>query len=77
MYQVPGGMLSNLLSQLEEQKASDKYYEVLAEIPRVRKDFGEAPLVTPSSQIVGTQAVLNVLAGERYKMITKRVQKTS
>lgn len=71
MYQVPGGMLSNLLSQLEEQKASDKYYEVLAEIPRVRKDFGEAPLVTPSSQIVGTQAVLNVLAGERYKMITK------
>ena len=71
MYQVPGGMLSNLLSQLEEQKASDKYYEVLAEIPRVRKDFGEPPLVTPSSQIVGTQAVLNVLAGERYKMITK------
>ena len=71
MYQVPGGMLSNLLSQLEEQKASDKYYEVLAEIPRVRKDFGEPPLVTPSSQIVGTQAVLNVLAGEHYKMITK------
>ena len=71
MYQVPGGMLSNLLSQLEEQKASDKYYEVLAEVPRVRKDFGEPPLVTPSSQIVGTQAVLNVLAGERYKMITK------
>ena len=71
MYQVPGGMLSNLLSQLEEQKASDKYYEVLAEIPRVRKDFGEPPLVTPSSQIVGTQAVLNVLAGERYQMITK------
>ncbi|NLK29113.1 MAG: pyruvate carboxylase subunit B, partial [Clostridiales bacterium] len=71
LYQVPGGMLSNLLSQLKEQKAEDKYYEVLEEIPRVRKDFGEPPLVTPSSQIVGTQAVLNVLAGERYKMVTK------
>ena len=71
MYQVPGGMLSNLVSQLKEQGASDKYYEVLAEVPRVRKDFGEPPLVTPSSQIVGTQAVLNVLMGERYKMITK------
>ena len=71
MYQVPGGMLSNLVSQLKEQHAEDKYYEVLAEVPRVRKDFGEPPLVTPSSQIVGTQAVLNVLAGERYKMITK------
>ncbi len=71
LYQVPGGMLSNLVSQLKEQKAEDKYYEVLQEIPRVRKDFGEPPLVTPSSQIVGTQAVLNVLAGERYKMITK------
>ena len=70
MYQVPGGMLSNLVSQLKEQGASDKYYEVLAEVPRVRKDFGEPPLVTPSSQIVGTQAVLNVLTGERYKMIT-------
>jgi oxaloacetate decarboxylase alpha subunit len=71
LYQVPGGMLSNLVSQLKEQKAEDKYYAVLEEIPRVRKDFGEPPLVTPSSQIVGTQAVLNVIAGERYKMITK------
>lgn len=71
LYQVPGGMLSNLVSQLKEQKAEDKYYDVLREIPKVREDFGEPPLVTPSSQIVGTQAVLNVLAGERYKMITK------
>lgn len=69
-YQVPGGMLSNLMSQLEQQNASDKYYEVLAEVPRVRADFGYPPLVTPSSQIVGTQAVLNVLAGERYKIVT-------
>jgi len=74
LYQVPGGMLSNLVSQLKEQKAEDKYYEVLAEVPRVRKDFGEPPLVTPSSQIVGTQAVLNVLAGERYKMVTKETK---
>lgn len=71
MYQVPGGMLSNLVSQLKDARAEDKYYEVLEEVPRVRKDFGEPPLVTPSSQIVGTQAVLNVLMGERYKMITK------
>lgn len=71
LYQVPGGMLSNLVSQLKDAHAEDKYYEVLEEIPRVRKDFGEPPLVTPSSQIVGTQAVLNVLMGERYKMITK------
>jgi oxaloacetate decarboxylase alpha subunit len=71
LYQVPGGMLSNLVSQLKEQKAEDKYYDVLEEVPRVRKDFGEPPLVTPSSQIVGTQAVLNVLSGERYKMVTK------
>ena len=70
MYQVPGGMLSNLVSQLAEQGASDKFYDVLEEVPRVRKDFGEPPLVTPSSQIVGTQAVLNVLMGERYKMIS-------
>ena len=70
MYQVPGGMLSNLVSQLEQQGASDKFYDVLEEVPKVRKDFGEPPLVTPSSQIVGTQAVLNVLTGERYKMIT-------
>lgn len=71
LYQVPGGMLSNLVSQLKQQKAEDKYYEVLQEVPRVRKDYGEPPLVTPSSQIVGTQAVLNVLMGERYKMVTK------
>ena len=71
LYQVPGGMLSNLISQLKQANAEDKYYEVLAEIPRVRKDFGYPPLVTPTSQIVGTQAVLNVLSGERYKMITK------
>lgn len=71
LYQVPGGMLSNLVSQLKEQNQEDKYYDVLKEIPRVRKDFGEPPLVTPSSQIVGTQAVLNVISGERYKMITK------
>jgi len=74
LYQVPGGMLSNLVSQLKEQNAEDRYYEVLQEIPRVRKDFGEPPLVTPSSQIVGTQAVLNVLAGERYKMVTKETK---
>ncbi len=71
LYQVPGGMLSNLISQLKQAGAEDKYYEVLAEIPRVRKDFGYPPLVTPTSQIVGSQAVLNVLSGERYKMITK------
>lgn len=71
LYQVPGGMLSNLVSQLQKQNAEDKFYEVLEEIPRVRADYGYPPLVTPSSQIVGTQAVLNVLAGDRYKMITK------
>ena len=71
LYQVPGGMLSNLISQLKQANAEDKYYDVLAEIPNVRKDFGYPPLVTPTSQIVGSQAVLNVLAGERYKMITK------
>ena len=71
LYQVPGGMLSNLISQLKGANAEDKYYDVLAEIPRVRKDFGYPPLVTPTSQIVGTQAVMNVLAGERYKMIPK------
>ena len=64
-------MLSNLLSQLKQAGAEDKYYEALAEVPRVRKDFGYPPLVTPTSQIVGTQAVLNVLSGERYKMIPK------
>ena len=71
LYQVPGGMLSNLISQLKQANAEDKYYEVLEEVPRVRKDFGYPPLVTPTSQIVGSQAVLNVLAGERYKMVTK------
>ena len=71
LYQVPGGMLSNLLSQLKQANAEDRYYEVLEEVPRVRKDFGYPPLVTPTSQIVGSQAVLNVLAGERYKMVTK------
>ena len=70
-YQVPGGMLSNLYSQLLQQGKEDKFDEVLQEVPRVRADFGYPPLVTPSSQIVGTQAVLNVLAGERYKMISK------
>lgn len=75
LYQVPGGMLSNLVSQLKDAHAEDKYQAVLEEIPRVRKDYGEPPLVTPSSQIVGTQAVLNVLQGERYKMITKESKK--
>ena len=73
-YQVPGGMLSNLVSQLKEAGQEDKYQQVLEEIPRVRKDFGEPPLVTPSSQIVGTQAVFNVLMGERYKMVTKETK---
>lgn len=71
LYQVPGGMLSNLLSQLKQANQEDKYYEVLAEVPRVRADFGYPPLVTPTSQIVGTQAVMNVLSGERYKMVPK------
>ena len=71
VYQVPGGMLSNLISQLKQANAEDKYYDVLAEVPRVRKDFGYPPLVTPTSQIVGSQAVLNVLSGERYKMVSK------
>ncbi len=71
LYQVPGGMLSNLISQLKQAKAEDKLYDVLAEVPRVREDFGYPPLVTPTSQIVGSQAVLNVLAGERNKMVTK------
>lgn len=74
LYQVPGGMLSNLTSQLKEQGAEDKFYEVLAEVPRVRRDLGECPLVTPSSQIVGTQAVFNVIMGERYKMATKETK---
>ena len=72
--QVPGGMLTNMENQLREQNASDKFDEVLAEIPRVREDLGLLPLVTPTSQIVGTQAVINVLMGERYKTISKEVQ---
>ena len=74
IYQIPGGMISNLVSQLEEQNAMDRYNDVLAEMPRVRKDLGYPPLVTPTSQIVGTQAVLNVLTGERYKIIPKEVR---
>jgi oxaloacetate decarboxylase alpha subunit len=74
IYQVPGGMLSNLINQLKEQGASDKYLEVLQEVPRVREDLGFPPLVTPTSQIVGTQAVLNVVMGERYKMISKETK---
>lgn len=74
LYQVPGGMLSNLVSQLSDMGAEDKFDEVLEEIPRVRKDFGEPPLVTPSSQIVGTQAVLNVVMGERYKMVNQQAK---
>ena len=71
VYQVPGGMLSNLMNQLKQQNKLDKLDDVLKEVPNVRKDCGYPPLVTPSSQIVGTQAVLNVLSGERYKMVTK------
>ena len=71
LYQVPGGMLSNLISQLKDAGKSDKYYDVLAEVPRVREDFGYPPLVTPTSQIVGTQAVMNIISGERYKVFTK------
>lgn len=71
LYQVPGGMLSNLNSQLKQAGKEDQLEEVLAEVPRVRKDAGYPPLVTPSSQIVGTQAVFNVIMGERYKMVTK------
>lgn len=74
VYQIPGGMLSNLVSQLNEQKAMDKYEEVLAEVPKVRKDLGYPPLVTPTSQIVTTQAVLNVVTGDRYKMVPKEVK---
>ncbi len=73
-YQVPGGMLSNLMNQLKQAGKSDKLYEVLAEVPRVREDFGYPPLVTPTSQIVGTQAVMNVITGERYKMNPKESQ---
>lgn len=73
-YQLPGGMLSNMLSQLKAQKAEHRYEEVLREIPRVREDLGYPPLVTPLSQMVGTQAVFNVLAGQRYKMVPKEIK---
>ena len=71
LYQVPGGMLSNLISQLKQAGKEDQFEEVLKEVPRVREDSGFPPLVTPTSQIVGTQAVFNVIMGERYKMVTK------
>ncbi|MBQ8659050.1 MAG: pyruvate carboxylase subunit B [Clostridia bacterium] len=74
LYQVPGGMLSNLINQLEKAGKIDKFTECLAEVPNVRKDCGYPPLVTPSSQIVGTQAVMNVVMGERYKMVTKETK---
>ena len=74
VYQVPGGMLSNLVSQLKQANAMEKFEDVLNEVPRVREDLGYPPLVTPSSQIVGTQAVLNVVTGERYKMVPNEVK---
>lgn len=74
IYQVPGGMLSNLLSQLKEQGNEDRYEEVLNEVPKVRADLGYPPLVTPLSQMVGTQALMNVLAGERYKLVPKEIK---
>ncbi len=74
IYQVPGGMLSNLLSQLSEQGLDDKYEEVLAEVPRVRADLGYPPLVTPLSQMVGTQALMNVISGERYKIVPNEIK---
>lgn len=74
IYQVPGGMLSNLVSQLKQQNAMDKFEEVLQEVPRVREDLGYPPLVTPTSQIVGTQAVMNVLSGDRYKIVPNEVK---
>ena len=73
-YQVPGGMLSNLVAQLTAQNKLDRFQEVLEEVPRVRKDLGYPPLVTPSSQMVGVQATNNVLAGERYKMVSKEIR---
>ena len=73
-YQIPGGMLSNLLSQLKQMNALDKFDEALIETPKVRKDLGYPPLVTPTSQMVGVQAVTNVLVGERYKKVSKEVK---
>jgi oxaloacetate decarboxylase alpha subunit len=75
LYQVPGGMLSNLISQLQALNAEDKFDQVLKEIPKVREDLGFPPLVTPLSQMVGTQAVFNIITGERYKMIPKEIKK--
>jgi oxaloacetate decarboxylase alpha subunit len=75
LYQVPGGMLSNLISQLKALNAENKFDEVLKEIPAVREDLGFPPLVTPLSQMVGSQAVFNVIMGERYKMVPKEVKK--
>lgn len=74
IYQVPGGMLSNLLSQLTEQGLQDKYEDVLAEVPKVRADLGYPPLVTPLSQMVGTQALMNVISGERYKLVPSEIK---
>ena len=74
IYQIPGGMLSNLLSQLKDAKQEDKFYDVLKEVPRVRAELGYPPLVTPLSQMVGTQAVMNVISGQRYKMIPKEIK---
>ncbi len=74
LYQIPGGMISNLVSQLRQQNAEHRWEEVIAELPRVREDMGYPPLVTPTSQIVGTQAVVNVLMGERYKVISQEVR---
>ncbi len=74
VYQIPGGMFSNMIAQLKEQNALDKLEEVLKEVPRVREDLGYVPLVTPTSQIVGVQAVINVLVGERYKVVTKETK---
>lgn len=76
LYQIPGGMLSNFVSQLKQQNALDRYEDVLAEVPRVRKDLGYPPLVTPTSQIVGIQAVMNVLGKERYKTPPKKLKIT-
>ncbi len=74
LYKVPGGMLSNLLNQLKEMHIEDRYGEVLAEVPRVRADMGYPPLVTPLSQMVGTQAMMNVISGERYKIVPSEIR---
>ncbi len=72
--QLPGGMISNMINQMKAQGAEDKFEDVLKEIPKVRKDLGYPPLVTPLSQMVGTQAVMNILSGEQYKMISKEIK---